>query len=77
MIRNWLRHHPLFVSTTFGIFASGLAIALPVLNAKMGWRAASLVIGVIWGLWHVPMFFTAGTALDLSPINSASCSDLS
>ena len=36
--------------------------ALPALGAKMGWRWASIVIGVIWGLWHLPLFFTAGTA---------------
>jgi uncharacterized protein len=36
--------------------------ALPALGPKMGWRAASLVIGIIWGLWHLPLFFTAGIA---------------
>jgi uncharacterized protein len=36
--------------------------ALPALTAKMGWRVASLVIGVVWGAWHVPLFFMAGTA---------------
>lgn len=36
--------------------------AVPALGLKMGWRAASLAIGVIWGLWHVPLFLTAGTA---------------
>jgi uncharacterized protein len=41
--------------------------ALPALGSKMGWRAASLVIGVIWGLWHLPWFFTAGTAQSQMP----------
>ncbi len=36
--------------------------AMPALAPKMGWRAASLLIGVIWGLWHLPWFFTPGTA---------------
>lgn len=36
--------------------------ALPVLSARIGWRKASLVIGVIWGLWHVPLFYMANTA---------------
>lgn len=36
--------------------------AMPALTSKMGWRAASLIIGVIWGLWHLPWFFTADTA---------------
>jgi uncharacterized protein len=41
--------------------------AVPALGAKMGWRAASLVIGLIWGLWHLPWFFTAGTAQSQMP----------
>jgi uncharacterized protein len=41
--------------------------ALPALGSKMGWRLASLVIGVIWGLWHLPWFFTAGTAQSQMP----------
>lgn len=36
--------------------------ALPVLSARIGWRQASLVIGVVWGLWHVPLFYMANTA---------------
>ncbi len=41
--------------------------ALPALGRKIGWRWASLVIGIIWGLWHVPWFFTAGTAQSQMP----------
>jgi uncharacterized protein len=41
--------------------------ALPALGSRMGWRMASLVIGVIWGLWHLPWFFTAGTAQSQMP----------
>jgi uncharacterized protein len=41
--------------------------ALPALGSKMGWHAASLVIGVIWGLWHLPWFFAAGTAQSQMP----------
>jgi uncharacterized protein len=36
--------------------------AMPALTARWGWRAASLVIGIVWGLWHLPLFFIAGTA---------------
>lgn len=36
--------------------------AMPALAARMSWRAASLIIGVVWGLWHLPLFFMAGTA---------------
>ena len=31
--------------------------ALPKLQAKYGPLIASLVIGVIWGIWHLPSFF--------------------
>lgn len=40
----------------------------PALKARMNWRAASLLIGVIWGLWHLPLFFMTGTAQALMPI---------
>lgn len=40
---------------------------MPALSARMGWRAASLIIGVVWGLWHLPLFFIAGTAQSLMP----------
>jgi uncharacterized protein len=36
--------------------------ALPALKSKVGWRGASLIIGAIWGIWHLPMFLTMGTA---------------
>lgn len=36
--------------------------ALPALKSKVGWCRASLIIGAIWGLWHLPMFLTMGTA---------------
>jgi uncharacterized protein len=41
--------------------------ALPALCSKMGWRTASLIIGIIWGLWHLPWFFTTGTAQSHMP----------
>jgi uncharacterized protein len=41
--------------------------AQPALSAKMGWRTASLIIGIVWGLWHLPWFFTAGTAQSHMP----------
>lgn len=42
--------------------------AMPALTARMNWRTASLVIGVFWGLWHLPLFFMAGTAQSQMPI---------
>jgi membrane protease YdiL (CAAX protease family) len=42
--------------------------ALPALTARLGWRAASLIIGVVWAAWHLPLFFMAGTAQAQMPI---------
>ena len=34
--------------------------ALPRLAARIGLGAASVVIGVIWAAWHLPLFFISG-----------------
>ena len=34
--------------------------ALPAIGFRLSWRPASLLIGGIWGLWHLPMFFIPG-----------------
>lgn len=31
--------------------------ALPAMQKHLSWRSASLALGIIWGLWHVPLFF--------------------
>jgi uncharacterized protein len=36
--------------------------ALPALAPRLGWRLASLIVGAIWALWHVPLFYMTGTA---------------
>ncbi len=36
--------------------------ALPALQERYGWRVASLILGAIWGLWHLPLFYIANTA---------------
>jgi len=33
---------------------------LPRLSARVGFPAASLIVGVIWASWHLPFFFVAG-----------------
>ncbi|MGB4118105.1 MAG: CPBP family intramembrane glutamic endopeptidase [Polaromonas sp.] len=33
--------------------------ALPAMQARLGWRAASLVLGAVWGVWYLPLFFIA------------------
>ena len=34
--------------------------ALPVLQERWRWRVASLMLGVVWATWHLPLFFSAG-----------------
>jgi uncharacterized protein len=36
--------------------------ALPVMSHRLGWRAASIVLGAVWGLWHLPLFWMPGMA---------------
>jgi uncharacterized protein len=41
--------------------------ALPHLSKGVGRLRASLIIGVVWALWHLPMFVGQGTPLTLMP----------
>lgn len=34
--------------------------ALPRLAARLGFARASLLLGVIWAVWHLPLFFIPG-----------------
>ena len=42
--------------------------ALPALQVRMHWRIASVLLGVIWALWHLPLFYSAGTVQSHLPI---------
>ncbi len=35
---------------------------LPALTHRIGWRWASLTVGGVWALWHLPLFFIPGMA---------------
>lgn len=56
---------PMFIMLT--IFA-GIAeefgwrgYAIPRLQARHNALASSLIVGLIWGIWHIPLFLTQGT----------------
>ena len=36
--------------------------AFPLMSAKWGWRRASLLLGVLWGVWHLPVVDSLGAA---------------
>ena len=42
--------------------------ALPRLQAKMHPLAASAVLGLIWGVWHLPNFWIPGSSQEFIPI---------
>lgn len=45
-------------------------VALPLLQQRLAPAWAGLVLGVIWGVWHLPAFYLAGTpqsAWDFTP----------
>ena len=42
--------------------------ALPALSQHIGWRWASLAIGVVWAAWHLPLFWMPGTAQAALPL---------
>src|SRR5215471_16647288 len=37
------------------------AYVFPRLAARIGWRLASLVVGILWAAWHLPLFFAPST----------------
>ena len=42
--------------------------SLSALQDRLGWRTASLALGLVWGVWHLPLFFIGGTAQARIPL---------
>ena len=42
--------------------------ALWFLQGRFDWRVASLLLGLVWGLWHLPLFFIDGTSQTRIPL---------
>jgi hypothetical protein len=41
--------------------------ALPRLSSRLGLGPASLLLGIVWACWHLPLFYIAGTDLTGQP----------
>ncbi len=44
--------------------------ALPALQDRLGWRASSLVLGSVWGVWHLPLFLVTGSSQNQGSISA-------
>jgi membrane protease YdiL (CAAX protease family) len=42
--------------------------AWPALRTWHGWRASSVILGGVWGLWHLPLFFIEGSLQSRLPV---------
>jgi membrane protease YdiL (CAAX protease family) len=50
----------LLITGTLGEEVGWRGFALPRLLARMSPLAASLLLGAVWGIWHLPSFFVGG-----------------
>jgi len=62
-IKPWFMIFPLFVMMFFGGGLEELGwrgIALPELERKYSALFSSIILGLIWIIWHIPLFFIKG-----------------
>jgi len=51
----------LFVAAGMGEEFGWRGFAMPRLQARYNALTSSLIIGLLWGMWHIPLFLTKGT----------------
>jgi membrane protease YdiL (CAAX protease family) len=56
-----------FLGGSFGEEFGWRGFALPRLLDRFGPISASLILGVIWGFWHLPLFNVTGTSQSVTP----------
>jgi uncharacterized protein len=65
LLKEWYLAPVFFISTIIGgplgEEFGWRGFALPCLQKKSGPLLASVIIGAVWGVWHIPQFFTQGT----------------
>ncbi len=57
-----------FVGGPFGEEFGWRGYALPALQELWGWRVASLLLGLIWAAWHLPLFYIANAVQSNVPM---------
>ena len=57
----------LLIFVTLGEEVGWRGYALPALQARYSALLASLILGVLWGLWHLPVFFNPDTSYSKLP----------
>lgn len=57
-----------FFGGPFGEEFGWRGYALPALQERWGWRVSSVLLGVIWAAWHLPLFYIANAVQSNLPM---------